>query len=1043
MAAGIDMGKLKQTAVAKIAQTVQVLCTDDHKLCGLFVIFKLVPPKGDAKQVRLARVLERSPDPGVPPVQPTSTGNAKKDQKAKAAYDARKKDYDEKKAAASDLPPDPADQYVVGIVDGNGFLQPIHSAHNPWLDIAIARDPDSYKLSAGEVYSCVLLRHPSPVLARALTRFVNGKPDPADAVYHFENWGVQPRDFTVESVSAGGGSQATLRFSESAADYVPSGSARYGGWVLYNDMPHSQCGAGSSAVESSVRQLQEDLGQLRYPAGKEDRPYRANPKDILSLKLGAKPKDTVNIAVFDGQVQAAVARLREHQQAGQAFTLSHATLAHGGKDWAYALGQANAPTPSSPPGGRIPAVTPIGVVDEATATVIAFWLDNQLRKPGEVLLCAQGRDIWLLERGALAVLAWSALTKAFGCRYGVRGGSSLRSVSVGAWPGAVLNSVHKTGLAIDLSGGGNRSPSREWPIRYESHWSHENQGTAALERANKLIAAAKGDPKKTASAESARQTALATIKSEADDEADGKLGWTQRWRLYGHSELNIFDDTARPGELTKLRSAVADYAGLTLGDGPPPDGFVRGRGLLWKNFAKSFGNAIDDDMRTWLDAKVAPFVSAAVELLRFDADRLVEDYFRSSVVQFRVNAYERDGGTAGKRYLPQEGDDEFPAVEWALSWVNLSALGWLCGMDRIGPHQDSVRDQTWIRGPSSDKSASKDWPIKQFFKVKDDEDTDIVVMLSDITATEAEAPQLQQRDTHIPIVRNHAIVAKHKPADVRGTFIKEWRTKITKLDRSLRPSDRNDVAATPQGAQIGLVLSALPENAAQRKPLDDAIALLAGTFADEKFVAISVGTLASKDVPGNAVVTGSALAGQLKAALTTFSAQATANTKSSAPPTPPPAARPRKTAAEVAADRKTAHQAADRAERQTATDWTVIVQPVFVSQPDVKSLTFLPDDFVRLPPGSNANHLEWWHFQHASAGPNWGALLEECGYSLDVMKSPKAGVGNADGKPVHRGLGYSEKDVHSTPWGKHEGTIKPGVLQNGVENRDAFTPPGG
>lgn len=1071
---------MASTAVTPPALTALVLCKADHKLTGLYVLFKLLAPGGEAPAQKLARVLESTPHPGEPPAEPTPTGNATKDKAAKKEYDKRKKAHDEalkKHEAWKETPPDPADRFVLGFVDDDGFLQPVHASSNPWLDAATRRDPDTYKLAAGEKYSVCALRHPSPALARALGRYLNHeKAAPGDEQWHFASWGELTREVVLEKITVGGGEQVVLRLSEDPQDYVPRGSARYGQWVLYRDMPHRQC----AGVAAEVQKLMVDMGKLGYPVGTIGKPFEPREEEVLDLSRTAPKGKKVTRFEYDGQVQACTARLHEHAAAGKSFVLALKDKAQGGHVWARALGEPLAFDPASKPESEpdtakralrwapLPKASVPGVVDEETANLIAHWVDKGLRKPAEVLIDSVTWDIWMLERGAIALEAWSELAKVFGCQYGVKGGSSFRSVNVGAWPGAIMNSVHKTGLAVDLAGGGNREASKSWPIRYEVSWRKDEKAgarrlkdaQAAVDAAETVVKdkqallAAKGtetDAKKLAAidkklksdtytnAETNLEKKKKTLEVVKNDDNDGKLlDWTQRWRLYGHSDLDIFG-AGRAAALERLRAKIADYAGLPwplpapqAGAAPAPT-----RGALWKTLAqKHFKGVEGPAVEAYLDRIVAPFAAYAAELVALSDQALIEGYFRLQVVQFDVNPYESDGGSPGKVYGPSDADGDFPAAPFAAkSWVNLSALGYPCQMERIPPHKNDIRDQTWIRGPEDARAAPKAWPMAAYFTVADAEDQDLVLMLSDISASEAEAPQLKQRDTDIPILRDGAEIAVHEPADIDGTFVKAWRDEIRGLDASLRPSPKRDGKTDPRGAQIALVLSATDKG---KQPLLAAIGKLRGSFGDKSFVVMHAGELAKVGAPAGEIVKGRALADALDKAIADFTAQATANAKAAAdaaaaaaaPDAKPP---PPKTKAQIQAEKKAAAEAAAAGARKTAADWTVVIQPIFVKKPDPALITFLPEDRVKLPPGSNANHLEWWHYQHRSAGPNWGALLSECGFSLAVMGTPRAGADDAAASPVHRGLGYTAKDIASSPGAFNEGP---------VENRDGFTPAG-
>jgi hypothetical protein len=119
--------------------------------------------------------------------------------------------------------------------------------------------------------------------------------------------------------------------------------------------------------------------------------------------------------------------------------------------------------------------------------------------------------------------------------------------------------------------------------------------------------------------------------------------------------------------------------------------------------------------------------------------------------------------------------------------------------------------------------------------------------------------------------------------------------------------------------------------------------------------------------------------------------------------------------------------------KETWESWSILVQPVFSKNTggDTDDLLFRRDHIVVLPARENAAHLEWWHFQHHSIARSgsWGALVEECGYSKEVLRIPEDGSILPQGEPVHVGLGYTsgpDGQIESTPWpGKSEREKRP------------------
>src|SRR5262249_6937069 len=135
-------------------------------LAGLFIAFKLKRERAEddsSPAAKILRVIETAKKPNDLAEQASK--------KEKENYAKLLAQYEEQ---IKETPPHPSDRFVLGIVDERGHLQPVHANGNAWRDIATSRDPDTYKVATGEKYLALLIRHPSPDLARALTRKLNG-----------------------------------------------------------------------------------------------------------------------------------------------------------------------------------------------------------------------------------------------------------------------------------------------------------------------------------------------------------------------------------------------------------------------------------------------------------------------------------------------------------------------------------------------------------------------------------------------------------------------------------------------------------------------------------------------------------------------------------------------------------------------------------------------------------------------------------------------------------------------------------------------------
>ena len=1134
------------------AQTVQVMCSQEHLLTGLFLVFKLAPLPAGEQALHdhvVASAAKRPPAPVIPkrpdePLAPTvveapeapprpkkgastielaayaqasaqyKVAKASHDayrtlltqhgtnltayRKALGEYEKKKKKYDEDLAEYENWPlvdpPDPADRFVLGFVDHHGFLQPVHDDSNPWFEMGTLetrnkklvevdrRNPHSYKLAVGEKVQVCGVRHPSPDYARALAAYLDSEGTKDDARYTFSvvdgeevAWTSYLRDVTVEKV----GEQPAIKLSESPADFFPRGSARYGSWLLYREMPHGGC----ADVPEKVKALMLDLGKMRYPCGREDKPYLQRKKSE-ARKTWEQCADDL---VFDGQVQACVARLQEHVRDGEkvdgapvahAFQVDEA--AYGKGEWSYLIGGAvtarDAVLAREGDSLRRPSeLRTKGMVDVETGHLIAHWLAERLRKPGHILLpTAEGGEsgalvetyLYLLPNGAISVDVWDGLVRVFGCKYGIRGGSSLRSVNAGVWPGAINNSVHKTGLAMDMAGGATRHSTARWPIRFEAHWepggssykklcAERSAARKTIERrkelearAGKLDAKEQAELTRLAGTAAEEQRLVEMVDAElAKDEADGKLYWTQRWRVYGHSVLDVFD--ALDTSAQALREALGAFLGVVVtSDACEPA--VRGK--LWQRIKDAHFAAVDADVcGHWIDLAIAPHVERLESLLLATPEALRADLFRKQVVQFTPNAYEGDGGTSGKRYDPTTSDGDFPGASFpAKSWVNISSLAQRVGMLRIGPHSSDYRDQSFVRGPNDPRAAPRFYPFAPYFKITNADEGDVATMLQDIAAVDA--PQLKQRAFGIVVMRDQATVAELEPSAIDGPFVKGWAD-------AMRPviTAKGTPVTSPGGAAVAFVFSASDAAVAKLGAAADEL----GHFGSKSFLVTHVGPDTGLDLGDERVLKGSELKTKLKKASEDFrTAKVTAEKKArdeaeaaAAQKVEDDAAKAKKAlppselAKKIAAAKKAAvtklEQDAKKAKKKDVRDWTVELTPVFLRDGAVPrdaggkivsgKIPFLPADRVKLPVHSDAGHLEWWHFQHVSAKGEWGSILEQTGYSRQVMGTPKGGI-NDRADPVHRGLGYSEKDLTSHPGETSDAA---------VENADAYTPPGG
>src|SRR5262249_9092675 len=153
---------------------------------------------------------------------------------------------------------------------------------------------------------------------------------------------------------------------------------------------------------------------------------------------------------------------------------------------------------------------------------------------------------------------------------------------------------------------------------------------------------------------------------------------------------------------------------------------------------------------------------------------------------WRVNFYELDGGTEGETFGPKEGDDDFPELEAASSWLNLTRLGFYCKMHPIPAHSKESRDQTSRPGLAKKPPKPARYLISKSFMLYADiaqaDANDLVAAIEDITADSAKADDLAQGQFGIQILSDDTLVREILPSDIDGAFMKDWRRAINAFE---------------------------------------------------------------------------------------------------------------------------------------------------------------------------------------------------------------------------------------------------------------------
>lgn len=1055
---------------------------------GLFIAFKLVPANEDDKASRLAEVL--------------------RDEAIEKFHTKKLKDYyarilAEYQAQRAETVADPASQFVLGITDADGYLEPVYDSSNPWCDRHARLEPDTFKFALGEKYKALFIRHPSPDLARAVTRALNGHPagrpdvDLSDA----NIWGT-PQSFTIESSSGTDGEQFRINVPAEPKYFVPRRTDDPKKWWLYAGMPHESV----ESVRQQVCQLVDALGMLKYPAtGDNDMPYsvsriqeeiertRAKKGGDESAKQKRINALSDDIYTFHGPLQAAAARFQEHLAEARAFKPVNWAQAHQPLSWASEIGAEVKPPEIEKV--SIPRLEQGGVIGPVTDRQLALWLENKWLKPDQHLVTI-GFDpppgipmpvyhVLMLSRGAFAINAWGQLGKALGGAYGINSGHSYRQLMAEGGGGAIKNSIHKTGLAIDLTGGRQRTTKATWPVRFEAEFRRVKQkvtvpelqktldekekaladaidareadrktaalnlekaieAQSALIKPTKAQANAAADKVKNARtkldgidakhkpaidrATNARNTAQANLDAMKDairhDSDRLPNRWRMRFRLFGHSYADVFAAAAEDRKKARdaLKPAIAAWAGIPwpqTEDSPPETGGVNGNfcAFLRETYLSELPRNATDP---WLREQFAPAYAFAKELLRMEPDAIVDQFFRESITQWRVNFYERDGGSdMTVSWRAHEGNADFPPWPTAKSWINLSAIGHGCQMHRISPHNMDARDKLSFAA-EPDKIPPMAFPMSKYleFEKSKAEQGDIVAAIEDITATGAEAPQFAHKGFIVNLVvptgknKDAESVGSVPPSGIDPLFFKEWRRTLAAI------GDIKNVPAytaarkgvyKPQGACLSVVMNELTDS--RQGDLKTVLAYFKNSFPKNRFQIVESGDLLKPEIPKGTIFTG--------AELHTAAIGALARLTEAAASKKPAASEPK--------DTKTKKKKVETADavKTKVEDWSFLVQPIFAVDPQTQQILFLPEHVALLPPRENAAHLEWWHYQHHSVkeAGSWATLLEECGYSTNVMKVPAEGNPNPAGEPVHIGLGYREKgELDSHPW-PHETEI--------------------
>ncbi len=1073
-------GETTPQAVLDDTATIRMRC-GGGVATGLFVLFRCVPAKDEGKNKSLLDVVSNALGAERPAGEPEAE---KPDVRAKYEH-----------------------AFTPAFVDDEGFLQPLLPGSNPWFEIyraeeakrkaaqrrkkvALPVNPHAIKLSEGTEFDLVLLRHPQPAVARALARFLNTGEDPSG--YGFSSWPIQKIRRKVEADTSKG-KQLYVELPTTSDAYVPRGHARYGGWLLYYEMPHAHL----PSVQSAVRALVTDLGKLRYVVGTKP-PYGPNKETVFDLAVKASLHQ-FQLDAAKGKAFRVESRADAHDE-----DVSNSSPHRAAKkaSWGYLCGSDVEVAPLLASGRVAP-----GVADGRTVDAIRKWLDQDLRKAGHILIEmpavelgaeAKSWNEWGRPELVFAVEMWRELVTSLGCPYGISFGHTFRNLDEPGGVGKSATSIHKTGMAVDLAlvgSSGDKNvydysrPCTHWPIRYEADWFPDTRGayakaykaqeqaqarrqsaeaklkeiaerraraeaelkeaTTALDEANlsgdrAAIRRAQGavtrktnavnafDDKKSAgyrrelerkveAANKAEEQAKAQIELGKAQNEVSKAHWRLRWRLYGHSTLDLFG-TSSEGAQALVRAALGAPQPGSSGE---HEITRRLRARLLACFPTNTIKA-----RYYVARWTARMEQIASDLCALTGDELRAKYFRRTVHQWNYNLYEADGGTTGDEIFPEHDVDR--SIDYlnaarenvtksvprgARSFVNLTALGFLVGLRRINANKAGFRDpETDIHLTPKQKPA----PTQKLVM----EHKTFAVLAG--LCNRISRPESAHQDDPI-VVEGQGRTVERRPAEVDYPFMEAWAAATAE---PTKPFGRPPRAAT----ELAFRLSPTEET---KQKLEQ----LLGKFDDKRFERVYVGeVLDAPSLP--TIATGAewkaAIAAEVDALIARKKADDDADAAAEQAEAAPRGADDRPPPRRGRAPKKKPR----KAKPKRTYDWTLVLRPIFdVSETSLDGtpfeipLTFLFADKVELPTPGIGRALEWWHFEteYANNVP-WGRMLEDIGHSRAILAAPNVPPSSdPDDDMAGYGCGFDSDDLDVCKGGARFDTEHPENQRSGAQ----------
>jgi hypothetical protein len=836
------------------------------------------------------------------------------------------------------------------------------------------------------------------------------------------------------------GTQLVLLVDEDPDQYLPPKLDGHGGWLLYQDMPHRSC----DSVIEQVKDVQRKLGILRYPIGTQDNIY-------LPGSLSGQFEMRTLSAVLKFQQDAAAGKVvKPFAWPGDtSSTPAHDWTYVTGKEIdidtvsGTVPGCVDGPTWAAVEAWLAKKVRRPGVLltlnpdtymrwEPALAVIAwkalakAFGVNYAKDPKKDDLQISSGYSIAELDKNF-----W------FNGADPHKSGFALDCSVIAEGDGPLRDFAH---------------PRPTWPIHFEAQWwafggwaawdpsvergkrdrakatlnrsqtiakqklAEEEAAKAALEAAQarhsdvlQTAAEKKLETATTARAkadEAVTQNQAAFDKAQADlDAAQARLDrektltaadrhtkeglWNIRFRLYGHSSFDVFGD--------KDNALDALYASV--------DGVTE---RVKASLRPKFGTTPREQIDAFLDANLA-FLAKVEESLKAQLgpkeargagrEAVLSKMFRASVRQWNYNPYSRAAGEPGPEVKPSPDTGNMDELEvkhdaarnspaGAKSFVNLTYLGWLCGMRRIGGWGLGA-----FKDPSTDgkRAPRAMYTVSQTFGKlvgfcdrmrRSDSDEKMELIVCDTIEH-----HLTDLDIDFMIRWAKALFAM-RPRGQTPVVVTTWDPRVT----------LEFVATDPAMAQLQTVFDKLDESGSSQFVLMDA-----GKNVLEAALLAQAPSLVEADK--GKFNTGKAWREKIENVAKAFKKQvATTNA--------------------AAADKAQKPAKPVRSVKRDPKDWQLTLQPVFEKTAPAKleEVSFQPSHKCTLAGPGSAEGLEWWHFQHSSSGKKvFHELLKEIGYEAEVFFEPVLPPEADDWKKYNgRGMGAPTKGRNNPIYGSSE-----------------------